>query len=311
MEIEKRTEVLERLSEVLSLNNIFTDESLSRHTSFKIGGPCDFFVIAEDETELTDTISICDELCVRYLLLGNGTNVLVSDEGFSGVVIKLMGKFSEITIEEKINDGEALITAGAGVLLSKLSMFSLKKGFSGLEFAGGIPGSVGGAVYMNAGAYGHSVSDVIKSVVTLREDGKMKEYTCEEAKFSYRKSVFADNNEIILFARFLVKVYPRIPIRVVMERYRAERAEKQPLELPSAGSFFKRPEGNFAGKLIEEAGLKGYRTGDAGVSEKHAGFIVNYGNATFDDVIKVMQHVIDTVYDKFKVKLEPEVKIIK
>ncbi len=310
MEIKKRTEVLERLSKVLSLKNIYTDESLSCHTSFKIGGPCDFFVIAEDESELIDTINICNELDVRYLLLGNGTNVLISDKGFSGVVIKLMGKFSEITTEEKINDGEALITAGAGVPLSRLSMHALKKGFSGLEFAGGIPGSVGGAVYMNAGAYGHSISDVIKCVVAIDADGKIKEYTCEEAKFSYRKSIFAENNEIILFASALVKVYPRIPIRVVMERYRTERAEKQPLELPSAGSFFKRPEGNFAGKLIEEAGLKGYRVGDAGISEKHAGFIVNYGKATSDDVMRVMQYVIDTVYDKFKVKLEPEVKII-
>ncbi len=306
-----RSILTEKLSGILDLKNVFLDEPLSGHTSFRIGGPAAFYVIAENLTELKEIISVCKEMNIKWYILGNGTNVLAPDDGYDGVVIRLGGKFNEISIEEDINDGTALITAGAGVSMAALSVYALKKGFTGLEFAHGIPGSLGGGIYMNAGAYGAEIKNCIFSAKALTPDGHLEEYTKEELKLGYRTSRFVGSDEIILDGAFRLMVYPRIPIRTMMEEYKKRRIEKQPLELPSAGSTFKRPEGNFAGKLIEEAGLKGFKIGGAMVSEKHAGFIVNTGNATAADVEALIEAVRQKVYENSGVMLEPEVKIMR
>ncbi len=311
MQIDKKSILTEKLSEVMDLKNLYPDELLSRHTSFRIGGPADFYAISENIDELKEILRICKEEEVPVYILGNGTNVLALDEGYDGVVIRLGGDFNSFSITEDINDGSAMITAGAGAALTQLSIYALKKGFTGLEFVHGIPGSVGGGVYMNAGAYERELKECIVSVKALSPEGEIKEYGKDELEMGYRKSRFTDSEEIILEAVFRLKVFPRIPIRTMMEEYKRRRTEKQPLDLPSAGSTFKRPEGNFAGKLIEEAGLKGFSVGGASVSEKHAGFIVNNGDATAKDVLALIEHVKNKVFEGSGIRLEPEIKIIK
>ncbi|MCR5584943.1 MAG: UDP-N-acetylmuramate dehydrogenase [Lachnospiraceae bacterium] len=311
MLLNKKSVLTEKFAEIMDLKNLFPDEPLSRHTSFRIGGPAAFYAICENETELKDAIRICKEENVKFFLLGNGTNVLAADEGYDGVILRLGGDFNLISIREDINDGSAFITSGAGVALTQLSMYALKKGFTGLEFAHGIPGSVGGGIFMNAGAYGGELNDTLVSVKVMAPDGEIKEVTKEEAEMGYRTSRFEKTGEFILSGTFHLKVYPRIPIRTMMEEYKRRRIEKQPLDLPSAGSAFKRPEGNFAGKLIEEAGLKGFKVGGAAVSEKHAGFIVNTDNATAADVEAVIENVREKVYKNSGVMLEPEIRILK
>ena len=310
MLLNEKNVLTEKLSEVMDLKNLFPDEPLSRHTSFRIGGPAAFYAVCENETELKDVIRVCKEEKVNRFLLGNGTNVLAKDTGYDGVILNLGGDFDSLSIEENINDGTALVTAGAGVNLTKLSVYALKKGFTGLEFAHGIPGSVGGAVFMNAGAFGGEIGDRIVSVKAMTPEGEIRIYGKDELGFGYRKSRFTDSGEIILEAVFVLKVFPRIPIRTLMEEFKRRRIEKQPLDLPSAGSAFKRPEGNFAGKLIEEAGLKGFRSGDAAVSEKHAGFIVNLGNATSKDVEDVIDTVRNKVFQNSGIMLEPEIRVL-
>jgi UDP-N-acetylmuramate dehydrogenase len=311
MLLNKKSVLTDRFSEIMDLKNLFPDEALSRHTSFRIGGPAAFYAVVENETELSDAVRICKEEDVRFCLLGNGTNVLASDEGYDGVILHLSGDFDRLSIREDINDGSAFITAGAGVALTQLSMYALKKGFTGLEFAHGIPGSVGGGIFMNAGAYGRDLNDTLVSVKVMTGDGEIKELTKDEAKLGYRTSRFTESGEIILSGTFHLKVYPRIPIRTMMEEYKRRRIEKQPLDQPSAGSTFKRPEGNFAGKLIEDAGLKGFKVGGASVSEKHAGFIVNSDNATAADVQALIEAVRDKVFKNSGVMLEPEIRFIK
>ncbi len=310
MLLNKKNVLTEKLSEVMDLKNLFPDEPLSRHTSFRIGGPAAFYAVCANETELKDVIRVCKEEKVNRFLLGNGTNVLAKDTGYDGVILNLGGGFDSLSIEENINDGTALVTAGAGVNLTRLSVYALKKGFTGLEFAHGIPGSVGGAVFMNAGAFGGEIGDRIVSVKAMTPEGEIRVYRKDELGFGYRKSRFTDSGEIILEAVFVLKVFPRIPIRTLMEEFKRRRIEKQPLDLPSAGSAFKRPEGNFAGKLIEEAGLKGFRSGDAAVSEKHAGFIVNLGNATSKDVEDVIDTVRNKVFLNSGIMLEPEIRVL-
>ncbi len=311
MLLNDKNALTEKLSEVMDLKNLFPDEPLSRHTSFRIGGPAAFYAVCENEVELRDVIAICKKDKINYFLLGNGTNVIAPDEGFDGVVIRLGGKLAGLSVEEDINDGSALIIAGGGAALTQLAVFALKKGFTGLEFAHGIPGSVGGGVYMNAGAYGGEIADHIVSVKALTPDGKIVVYRKDELELGYRTSRFVKSGEIVLEASFRLKVFPRIPIRTMMEIYKMKRIQKQPLDQPSAGSAFKRPEGHFAGQLIEEAGLKGFRVGGAAVSEKHAGFIVNIGNASASDVETLIKRIQDRVFEKSGVRLEPEIKIMK
>lgn len=263
--------------------NILHNEALKNHCTFKIGGPADNFVIVNTEDELREAMTM-----ERAFLLGNGSNILFSDEGYRGTIVKLGEGFADIKIEGNT------IVAGAGALLAKVSNIAADNGLSGLEFACGIPGSVGGAMLMNAGAYEHSISELLD----------------DQTGFGYRESPFKKNGEIVTSAKFNLVPDSTEAIRERMKDYTKRRTTKQPLSYPSAGSFFKRPEGHFAGKLIEDAGLKGFAVGGAMVSDLHAGFVINKGNATSKDVMELMHIVQDAVYTKFGVKLEPEVIIV-
>lgn len=308
---DKREKINKAFRAFLPDESVLTDEPLSRRTTFRIGGPAAFFVFCENEEQLLKVLEICKNEEVKWYVLGNGSNVLVPDEGYDGVIIHLAGEYSMMSIDEEINQGTALFNVGAGVMLTQLALYAARKGFTGLEYAHGIPGTVGGAVFMNAGAYGGEIKDSIIDAKVLTEEGKIVTYAKDELELSYRHSRFSDTKDIILEANFRLRVYPRIQIRALMEGYKKARMSKQPLDLPSAGSTFKRPVGAFAGTLIEKAGLKGYSVGGAQVSQKHAGFVVNTGGATCKDVSAVIEHVRKKVLDESGFLLEPEVKLLK
>ena len=290
-------------TDTLSNSNIaYTlNEPMSAHTTFKIGGAADIMITVQSIDELKTALSACKDGDVPFMILGNGSNLLVSDDGIEGAVILLDGDFKAITV-----DGET-ITAGAGAKLSKLCTVALDEELSGLEFAYGIPGSVGGAMYMNAGAYGGEMKDVALSVTALTADGEVKEYSLEELNLGYRTSIFKTNGEIILFSKYQLHKGERSAIKAQMDDVMNRRKTKQPLEYPSAGSVFKRPEGAFAGTLIEQCGLKGRTVGGAQVSEKHAGFIINVGGATCDDVMNLVKLVQDVVKTETGYFLEREI----
>lgn len=281
-------------------------EPLSRHTSFRIGGPADIFAEPSTSEQLALVVSAARESGEPFCVIGNGSNLLAPDEGFRGVVICLGERFSGIKAEGEV------ITASSGALLSKIGSAALKEGLGGFEFACGIPGSLGGGVYMNAGAYGGELKDIVTSVTFL--DGELKQKTLPGAAcgFGYRNSVFKDHKDwLILGAEISLVRKNRQEIDGLMSELAAKRREKQPLEYPSAGSTFKRPEGYFAAKLIEDCGLKGFRVGGAMVSEKHAGFVINTGGATCADVLKLMDEVASVVLKKTGVQLRPEVELLK
>ena len=286
-------------------------EPMSAHTTFRIGGPADYFVEAGNESVLKELLLLCRETETPFFILGNGSNLLVSDEGYRGVMISLKG-FDEISFREGEGEetGKMIMTAGSGVLLSKAAMQAADRGLTGFEFAGGIPGTLGGAVTMNAGAYGGEVKDVILSARVMTQDGKITELSAQELELSYRHSIIQEKDMIVLTADFAFEHGNTQQIREQMRQLNAQRREKQPLEYGSAGSTFKRPEEYFAGKLIQDAGLKGYRAGDVMVSEKHSGFVVNVGKGTCRDAMRVIEHVQKTVYEQFGVELELEVKRI-
>ncbi len=285
-------------------NNIKTDIKMADLTSFKIGGPCDVFIEPDGEDELASIIKLCKNEGVPFLLIGAGSNLLVSDKGVDGVVCRLGASFDYA----QVNGNK--ITAGASISLAKLSKIAQRYGLSGLEFSSGIPGSLGGAVFMNAGAYGGEMKDVVVKTEYLDENGELKSISGEKHDFSYRHSFFSDGKKYILSSQMELTHKNPDEIMEKMRDLNARRKEKQPLDKPSAGSTFKRPEGYFAAKLIEEASLKGVSVGDAQVSTKHAGFIVNNGNATAEDVTELIKKVQREVYDKFQVELETEVKLI-
>lgn len=281
-------------------------EPLSRHTSFRIGGPVDIFAEPASAEQLAFIIAAVKVRRLPFCVIGNGSNLLAPDDGFRGMVICLGERFSDITV-----DGENL-TASAGALLSRIGSAALKEGLGGFEFAHGIPGSLGGGVYMNAGAYGGELKDVITSVTFLDEDLKPKSLPGDKCEFGYRKSIFKRRKDwIITGAEIALKKKNRDDIEALMSELASKRREKQPLEYPSAGSTFKRPEGHFAAKLIEDCGLKGFKVGGAMVSEKHAGFVINTGGATCNDVLRLMEEVASTVLAKTGVILEPEVELLK
>ena len=291
------------LLNILNEHNVAykTAEPMKAHTTFKIGGEADVFVTVNTVDELTLTVKACRRDGVPFMILGKGSNLLVSDNGIEGAVILLDGDFKEITV-----DGDT-ITCGAGVSLSKLCTVALDNGLSGLEFAYGIPGTVGGAVYMNAGAYGGETKDVCIEAQYLTPDGEIGAYAGEALDFSYRHSVFKTNDDIILFAKYKLTPDDKTAIKARMDDFMDRRRTKQPLEYPSAGSVFKRPVGAFAGTLIEQCGLKGKTVGGAQVSEKHAGFIINVGDATCDDVMNLVKFVQDTVKADTGYELECEI----
>lgn len=289
---------------------VLRDEPMSRHTTFRVGGPADAFVTVKTTEELQGTVRLCNRYNVPWIVLGNGSNVLVSDDGVRGVVLRLAGEFTECEIKEDVFHGDAVAVAGGGMLLSAFAMQLAKKGFTGFEFAAGIPGSVGGAVVMNAGAYGGEIKDCITKAEYITEDGEVAVLSAEELELSYRHSIFSEKKGIVTKAWFAFPIGSKLYILSNIEMLNRKRREKQPLEYPSAGSTFKRPEGNFAGKLIMEAGLAGFQIGGAAVSEKHCGFVVNKGNATAADIYAVMQHTIKTVEETSGIRLEPEVKLL-
>ena len=284
-------------------------EPMSAHTTFRIGGPADYFVEAGSESVLKELLLLCRETETPFFILGNGSNLLVSDEGYRGVMISLRG-FDEISFREGENTevGKTIMTAGSGVLLSKAAMQAAERGLTGFEFAGGIPGTLGGAVTMNAGAYGGEIRDVILSARVMTKAGDVRELSAGELDLSYRHSIIQEKDLIVLSADFAFAHGDEEQIKEQMRQLNTQRREKQPLEYGSAGSTFKRPEGYFAGKLIQDAGLKGYRSGDVMVSEKHSGFVVNVGKGTCGDAMRVIEHVQRTVYEQFGVELELEVK---
>ena len=280
------------------------DEPLSKFTTFKIGGAAAAVVTVNNVKELSEILSLCKQNNVQRMVIGNGSNLLVSDEGYEGIVIKLDGDFKNITI-----DGET-IKCGSGVTLASLCKFARDNSLSGLEFAWGIPGTVGGAAFMNAGAYGGEMKNVVMSTSYINDDGAAGTYIGEENKFSYRYSIYSENNYVITGVTFKFKTDDPELIKERMDDYMSRRRSKQPLDYPSAGSVFKRPDGYFAGGLIEECGLKGYSIGGAQVSEKHAGFIINKGGATCSDVCKLVEHIQKTVKENKGVELECEIRRI-
>lgn len=294
---------LDSVTEAMPELVIRTEEPMSKHTTFRIGGAAEVFA-APDARELPQLLAMAKGADVPVTVIGNGSNLLVGDRGIAGLVIEIGERMSEVRIEDTI------LVAGAGALLSKAAQTAAAAGLGGLEFAAGIPGSVGGAVVMNAGAYGGEMKDVLQSVKVLTEEGELLSLAAAELELGYRHSCVPERKYIVVEATMGLSAKPEEEIRAYMAELRAKRIEKQPLEYPSAGSTFKRPEGYFAGKLIMDAGLRGYTVGGAQVSEKHCGFVINKGGATAADVRQLMQDVHDRVKEQFDVELEPEVKLI-
>lgn len=276
---------------------------MKQNTSFKVGGTADVLLCPKEYSQLQETVRICNENNIPFIVLGNGSNILVRDGGIREVVIKLTSiNFLEISQNK--------IKAGSGVSLKEVSDFALENSLTGFEFACGIPGSVGGAVFMNAGAYNGEIKNVITQAEVLDREGNIKTLDKEQLSFDYRKSNIMEQGYIVLSAIFTLEYGDKETIKSTIDDLTARREEKQPLEYPSAGSTFKRPKGYFAGKLIQDCELKGFTIGGAAVSEKHSGFVINKGNATAKDVLDVISHVQETVMQKFGVKLETEVRII-
>lgn len=295
----------EELCQILGVKNVWKDEPMKQHTTFRVGGPADWFVTPEEEEQIRDLIRLLRAKNIPYYVMGNGSNLLVGDKGYRGVIIQLCKKMSKIrTMEDHV------IYAQAGALLSKIAVEALNQSFTGFEFASGIPGTLGGAVMMNAGAYGGEMKHVLKSAMAIDAQGELKVLPIEQMELGYRTSVFAKNGDIVLSAQIQLEPGNLEEIRSYMEDLKNRRVTKQPLEYPSAGSTFKRPEGYFAGQLIQETGLRGFQVGGAQVSEKHCGFVINKDNATAADVMSLIEQVVDRVEAKFGVRLEPEVKRI-
>ena len=282
---------------------VLKDEPMSRHTTFRIGGPADYFV-CPDREQIAEVLAVAKKCGMAITVIGNGSNLLVGDKGIRGLVVEIGSAMNQITVDKEH------ITAGAGTLLSQVAAKAAAAELGGMEFAAGIPGSVGGAVTMNAGAYGGEMKDILRTVTVLTPEGELKTLDVSEMDLSYRHSCVPEQQYIVLEAEIELGYKPEEEIRAQMEELRNKRIEKQPLEYPSAGSTFKRPEGYFAGKLIMDAGLRGYRVGDAQVSEKHCGFVINRKNASAQEVRQLMQDVQDKVKAQFGVMLEPEVKML-
>lgn len=299
----EETAILQELVRIAGSDRVRTKEPMSRHTSFRIGGPAEIFV-EPTVAQIGRVIACCKEEQVPYTVIGNGSNLLVGDGGIHGVVVCLGEQASGISVFREE------LFAEAGALLSKMAAEAQKAGLTGLEFSAGIPGSVGGAIIMNAGAYGGEMADVVREVQVLTAEGDIEIWGRDDMDFGYRRSRAMEEGAIVLSAFFDLKKAEPDQVRRRMEDLAAKRREKQPLEFPSAGSTFKRPEGNFAGKLIMEAGLGGYRVGDAQVSEKHCGFVINRGDATAAQVRQLMEDVIRRVRETSGVTLEPEVRMV-
>lgn len=292
------------IEEIVGSDNLKKDELLSKHTTFKIGGPADIFVQATSVEVLSKLVKYLHSNNLPFYILGNGSNLLVSDAGFRGVIITLSEDFNDIVVDEEV------ITAGAGATMAKTGMIAYQHELTGFEFASGIPGSVGGGIIMNAGAYGGELKDITVSVTAMDYEGNVVTFTNEAMEFSYRNSYLKHKPYIVLEATFKLSKGNPEDIKATMDDLAFRRRDKQPLEYPSAGSTFKRPEGYFAGKLIQDSGLSGYTVGGAQVATRHNGFVINIGNATCNDVLTLIGDVKAKVLEKFGVELEPEVIVL-
>ena len=297
--------VIAELAGLVPKENILVKEPMKKHTTFRIGGEAACFVSIENAGQLAEVWKCLQGRQIPVLVLGNGSNLLVSDEGFRGVVLEICDKMNEIRVEG------SRIVVQAGALMSKIARTAYENGLAGFEFAAGIPGTIGGGVVMNAGAYGGELKNVITSVTMLDSKGELVTLSNEEMEFGYRTSIIKKQPYIVVEVTLQLKEGDKAQILAQMEELAFKRRDKQPLEYPSAGSTFKRPEGYFAGELIMKAGLRGFRIGGAQVSEKHCGFVINTGDATAKDVLDLMDHVKARVKETFGVELEPEVIVIK
>ncbi len=296
-------EIYETLCDICGAEAVFLQEPMSRHTTFRTGGPADVLVTPKAK-QISRILDACRKAGQPWTVIGNGSNLLVGDGGIRGVVLEIGRQIAEIRI-----DGTS-ITAGAGAMLSSIASKAAQAALTGMEFASGIPGSLGGAVVMNAGAYGGEMKDILKEVTVLTPEGELQTLSVEELDLSYRHSIVPERGSLVVQA--VLELQPGKPeeIQAIMDDLKEKRVSKQPLEYPSAGSTFKRPEGYFAGKLIQDAGLRGFQVGGAQVSEKHCGFVINRDHATSADICSLMDQVSDIVFEKFGVRLEPEVKKI-
>ena len=293
-----------QLINCIDKERVLLDEPMKQHTTFRVGGNADYFVMPQSAEEVKNIVALCKEADMPYYILGNGSNLLVGDKGYRGVIIQIYKEMNHIRI-----DGDKVI-AQAGALLSRVGTATLEAELTGFEFAAGIPGTVGGAVFMNAGAYGGEMKDIIANATVLTQDGDIVTINKEDLELGYRTSVIAKKGYVVLEAEYQLQKGDKEAIRARMDELKVQRVTKQPLEYPSAGSTFKRPEGYFAGKLIQDAGLRGFQVGGAEVSEKHCGFVINKDQATAADIQELMRQVSDKVMQEFGVKLEPEVKTL-
>lgn len=299
-----KNNMIEKLNQIVGNEHVLVDEPMKKHITFRVGGPADYYVSPTEVSQIAEVMQLCKEEQVPYFVLGNGSNLLVSDQGYRGVVIQIYKNMNQIHI-----DG-CRIKAQAGILLSQIAKKALEAGLTGFEFASGIPGTLGGAAVMNAGAYGGEMKDVLVSCEHIDKNGIKSRFSGDELNLSYRHSVYSDSSYLITSLTLKLNKGNKDEIKAKMDELMGKRIDKQPLDYPSAGSTFKRPEGYFAGALIEQCGLKGYQLGGARVSEKHAGFVINADNATSKDVLDLINHCQKTVYDETGVTLETEVKII-
>jgi UDP-N-acetylmuramate dehydrogenase len=297
-------EIIKKIQSIINDNRVYENELLKEHTYFKIGGPAKILVQVKSIDEIKKVIQLCKDEGVKYYVIGNGTNILVPDEGLDAVIIKIAETFKDYRIHGN------KVYVQAGMLLSTLSKKIAKASLTGFEFASGIPGTVGGAIYMNAGAYGGEMKDIVEYAKVLDCDGKVQKIMNKDLELGYRKSIVSEKNYIVLSVCFALKKGDIDKINNEIQLLDEKRISKQPLDLPSAGSTFKRPEGYYAGKLIDDAGLRGFRFRDAQVSDKHCGFVVNRGNATCKDVLQLIEMVKKVVFDQFNVTLEREVRIL-
>lgn len=301
-------EILKNLSKIISEERIKQNEPMKNHTSFKIGGPAEFYIKIKSIEELQKILKFAKKENIKITIVGNGSNVLVSDKGIDGIVIRT--NLKEIKIKD-IEQNKVEITVDDATPIGFLAQKLLKEEITGFEEISGIPGTIGGAILMNAGAHGKEIKDIVTEVTAIDYEGRIHKFTNEESEFAYRHSKFSYGNYIILQAKMVLEKGNAKDIKTKMDEYAQYRKEKQPIEYPSAGSTFKRGTDFITAKLIDEAGLKGYSVGGAKISEKHAGFIINTGNATAQDVLDLAKYVTDKVYEKFGKKIEFEIKILK
>ena len=301
-------EILKNLSKIISEERIKQNEPMKNHTSFKIGGPAEFYIKIKSIEELQKILKFAKKENIKITIVGNGSNILVSDKGIDGIVIRT--NLKEIKIKD-IEQNKVEITVDDATPIGFLAQKLLKEEITGFEEISGIPGTIGGAILMNAGAHGKEIKDIVTEVTAIDYEGKIHKFTNKESEFTYRYSKFSEGNYIILQAKMVLKKGNAKDIKAKMDEYAQYRKEKQPIEYPSAGSTFKRGTDFITAKLIDEAGLKGYSVGGAKISEKHAGFIINIGNATAQDVLDLAKYVTDKVYEKFGKKIEFEIKILK